>query len=190
MDWWDHWCEYHCSLFGWQLSRHADTFLAWQVSRVFEGFSYDEMRAGSAACLKAAPRFPGEHPKYVREAILAARLQGSTAAPDPGPDACPRCGGCGLVEVPALDAVRKGAWGDMTRTGRRRYSVRCPCPNGSTRYPARLGLEEYEDRNPGWRDQMRAEREHLDAQPGDGPLAQTFARMTRKLQGGEYGHGR
>lgn len=171
------WVAYHAELFG---LGEADvkTMLAWYVVMLSSGYEADDLRAASDLLARQPDRMAKEAGKAaylgkhmmllaalhacVRESRAVEYRREAGQVEDLG--TCTLCGSSGMVRVPLVtremggrwEAMKAGAYGATYYT----CAVACTCRLGRWKYdrsdPEKrpLRLEDYERRNPRWREQL------------------------------------
>ena len=89
MHWWESWCQYHCAVFGWDISRHVQTLLVWRDLFARLGVTEEEMREATArAATSEKPlTWPAENLAALQSALRSLRREriGKQVARDTGP---------------------------------------------------------------------------------------------------------
>jgi hypothetical protein len=92
-DWWDRWCLYHCSVFGWDYARHAITLATWCEIFGRAGATAVEMHeATRRAAASATPlEWPSQHLAALQAALRLIRREKATpvVTAQPADDAAP-----------------------------------------------------------------------------------------------------
>lgn len=160
------WANNHASVFGMLKSEEKQMIKLWQPIFVSMGYTLEELRYATQELARNPPVYRNEHLKSIHNIIGRLRKQADdedrTAwdAIDSF-EACKHCGNCGWVSVPNLRYVINGGWRIYPGTVYKpTFVVTCSCNAGKrianthTGKKQSMALEQYDERNPNWRQQL------------------------------------
>lgn len=152
------WATYHAALFGLDGDKDVETFMAWKTLFAAAGYTAAELREASDwIALNDTPKWRSEHLAKLQERIRTKRREDRArpAQPEQAYPDCNECHGTGWVcDLPHLGQVFGGEW-----KGESTCAVFCRCSWGTREYARHrerkaMTLDQYERRNPSWREQV------------------------------------
>lgn len=161
----DTWAGRHATIFGMLKPEERQMINFWRPIFAGCGYTLAELRYATEMIARGPPKYRGEHLDRIHVVIGGLRKKSadeemSALSAIEEFEACKNCRSAGWVFVPHPNFIVSGEWSTYLGTAYKPVAVvTCSCDRGvrisSTHQHKRpLGLEQYEQRNPDWKQQL------------------------------------
>ena len=160
------WAQEHAGVFGMTKPEEKQTVLLWEDALVTNCYVLEELRYATRVMAANPPLWRNDHLRIIHETIgklrkKSAQEESSTWDAIENYESCKNCSGIGWVFVPHYRCVKNDEWVFSPGTRHRPLcTVTCCCDIGRRVYASHTGskrpmpLDQYEFRNPNWRNQI------------------------------------